>query len=582
MYEYKLPPWSGKLPSWAGKPVVIADKDITETVTADIVVVGSGNAGVLAAAAAAFAGATVSVIEEQSYEKLWMYGLADIATVNSRWALSRGVPRIDEVEFLAEWQHRTQNRADPRLIHQYIHHSGEMLDWLLSLMSPGYGEKAGVAHFPAPHMTYTGEVSGFKSWVGTCELRGWNKGVKEVIAKAEAMGARWYWQNRGLVLTRENGRITGCIAVDKKGKYTRFLADKGVILATGDFGGNHKMYIALYNEIVMQYESFGLDTSKLKAHMGRKGDGHLMAVWVGGSMEPGPYASIYPTAGGPTHGLDHGLAEWGGGFQGTSFMRVNSQGKRYTDEGIMGIYGTLHRSHRTGPGAYYSVFDSRWPEYIQAQCHEHFMAYKNAYMIEMKKEQLRDLVEKGIAGTNTGMRPPPGRIRGEPNIPGDNSLNELADFGGMKPPRITTSGEPNIWGANTLDELADYMGFTGEVKNTFLAEIARYNKMCYQGRDEDFAKDPRLLMPIDKPPYYATKSVIGYPDAGLVCLNGVITDENQAVLDKTFKPIPGLYATGSTGGGKFFMQYSSLLSGIAIGTAMTFGMLVGRHVASLR
>ena len=311
MQEFKLPAWSGKLPSWADKPVVIDEKDITETITADIVVVGSGNAGVLAATAAAFAGATVSVIEEQSYEKLWMYGLADIAAVNSKWALNRGVPRIDEVEFLAEWQHRTQNRSDPRLIRQYVHHSGEMLDWLLSLMSPEYGGQAIIANFPAPRSRFTGEVGGFKSWAGTCELRGWNTAVKEVIAKAEAHGAKWYWGNRGRVLTQDNGRITGCIAADKKGEYTKFLADKGVILATGDFGGNHKMYVALYNEIVVQFESFGLDTGKLRASMGRKGDGHLMTVWVGGSMEPGPYASIYPTAMGPTYGLDQCLAGWG-------------------------------------------------------------------------------------------------------------------------------------------------------------------------------------------------------------------------------------------------------------------------------
>jgi hypothetical protein len=146
---------------------------------------------------------------------------------------------------------------------------------------------------------------------------------------------------------------------------------------------------------------------------------------------------------------------------------------------------------------------------------------------------------------------------------------------------MTPKGNSNMWAANTLEELAEYMGFAGAAKETFVSEVKRYNQMCYQGRDEDFGKDRRLLMPIDKPPYYGTKSIIGYPDTGLVCLNGVITDENQAVLNKKFESIPGLYATGSTGGGKFFMQYVCLMSGMAIGTAMTFGWLAGRHVASL-
>ena len=133
----------------------------------------------------------------------------------------------------------------------------------------------------------------------------------------------------------------------------------------------------------------------------------------------------------------------------------------------------------------------------------------------------------------------------------------------------------------TLEEAADLAGFTGEAKENLLASVARYNEMCYRGKDEDFGKDPRLLMPIDKPPYYIARFEIVRPDTGLVTLNGVITDENQAVLDKKFKPIPGLFASGTNGGGKFFMQYASLLSGMCIGSAMTLGMLVGRHVASL-
>lgn len=84
-------------------------------------------------------------------------GLADIATVNSKCALNRGVPHVDEVEFLAKWQHRTQNRSYPRLIRQFVRHSGEMLDWLLSLMSLEYGEKETIANFPVPHTQNTHE-----------------------------------------------------------------------------------------------------------------------------------------------------------------------------------------------------------------------------------------------------------------------------------------------------------------------------------------------------------------------------------------------------------------------------------------
>ena len=227
-----------RFPDWAGEPPVIPEEEIAETVAADVVVVGSGNAGVLAAAAAAFAGAGVSVIEAQAEKNFHMYGLADIGTLNSTWAEANGVPRIDETEFIAEWQHRTQNRSDPRLIRQFAYHSGEMLDWLLSMLPPMLTRDLKVSNYPAPFSSFDGTVSGFRSWVGTCELRGWDAGVKAVIAQAEARGAKWYWEQSAVVLTMEDGRVTGCVARGKDGKYTRYLGTKGVILATGDFGAN--------------------------------------------------------------------------------------------------------------------------------------------------------------------------------------------------------------------------------------------------------------------------------------------------------------------------------------------------------
>ncbi len=539
-------------PDWAGQPPVIADSEIAETITSDVVVVGSGNAGVLAATAAAFAGATVSVIEQQSRERYQMYGLADVGSINSQWAANNGVPRVDEAEFIAEWQHRTQNRSDPRLIKQFAYHSGEMLDWLLSLMSPMLVGRLNTSNYPCPFQLYDGEVSGFKTWAGTCELHNWNTGVHQVIAHAEAKGAKWYWENSAVVLRQENGRVTGCIAKTKDGRYVNYAAKKGVILCTGDFGANHDMYVHFHQEIVMQFESMGLDTSKLRTAMGRDGIGQRMAVWAGGSMEPGPYACVYPTAGGPATGIDQNLAEWNGGgsaggFQGTSFLRVNAEGKRYCDEGIMGIYGILHRTYRNGGGTTYSIFDSQWFNYVQRQCHEHFMPYKNELLwAERTKVVLAKALEAGRKGVGTG--------RGK---------------------------EPNLFAAQTLPELADHLGLKGEAKKNLIDSVERYNEMCRQGRDADFGKDPKLLLAVDQPPYYAIKTVQVRPDTGLVGLNGVITDENQAVLGKDFKPIPGLFASGTCGGGKFFMQYSSVTSGLCIGTAMTFGMLVGRHVASL-
>lgn len=75
-----------RYPVWAQDKPVIDDSQITETTVADVVIVGSGNAGLLAAAAASHAGASVTVVEQQRENSFSTYGIPDIGTINSKWA----------------------------------------------------------------------------------------------------------------------------------------------------------------------------------------------------------------------------------------------------------------------------------------------------------------------------------------------------------------------------------------------------------------------------------------------------------------------------------------------------------------
>lgn len=221
-------------------------------------------------------------------------------------------------EFVAEWQHRTVNRSDPRLIRQFTEHSGEMLDWLFTLMDPSHREMAKGYAYSKPEDCYN-DADGYKSWLGTCSIFTFKKGVRELIANCEAHGAVWQWDSRARLLTQdETGRVTGVITESRDGVFKKHLARKGVILTAGDWGANHDMFVHLYSEIVQQYEAYGLDTGKLRTALGRNGDGQKLAVWAGGSMEPGPYASVYPTAFPPAM-ADDKLMGWGGGMRGTSF-----------------------------------------------------------------------------------------------------------------------------------------------------------------------------------------------------------------------------------------------------------------------
>ena len=64
--------------------------------------------------------------------------------------------------------------------------------------------------------------------------------------------------------------------------------------------------------------------------------------------------------------------------------------------------------------------------------------------------------------------------------------------------------------ADTLEELAEIVGYTGEAKTNFLAEVERYNELCEKGVDEDYAKQAKYLMPVtDDGPYYAQRMGVG-------------------------------------------------------------------------
>ena len=137
--------------------------------------------------------------------------------------------------------------------------------------------------------------------------------------------------------------------------------------------------------------------------------------------------------------------------------------------------------------------------------------------------------------------------------------------------------------ADTIEELADRLGVTGTDKENFIASVARYNELCHKGKDEDFAKDPRQLHPIEKAPFYAfceNERKVGFL---MVTVAGLVVDEHQQVVAKADdEPIPGLYATGNCSGERFPILYTTPVAGVSIGIAITLGRIVGDYVAKNR
>ena len=124
------------------------------------------------------------------------------------------------------------------------------------------------------------------------------------------------------------------------------------------------------------------------------------------------------------------------------------------------------------------------------------------------------------------------------------------------------------------------MGFDDEMKSEVQAEVEKYNGYCLQGDDEDFGRDPKLLMEIAEPPFFGMYSVVEKPSTGILTLNGLNIGDHQEVLDKNYNPIEGLYATGNNSGGRFATEYSTPMAGLTIGMAMTLGRVLGQQLAA--
>ena len=69
--------------------------------------------------------------------------------------------------------------------------------------------------------------------------------VYAMYTEAVKLGVRLFFHSPAVELTKENGRVTGVIAETENG-YLLARAEKAVVLATGDIGGNEEMCADLF------------------------------------------------------------------------------------------------------------------------------------------------------------------------------------------------------------------------------------------------------------------------------------------------------------------------------------------------
>jgi succinate dehydrogenase/fumarate reductase flavoprotein subunit len=323
-------------------------------------------------------------------------------------------------------------------------------------------------------------------------------------------------------LLRADERIVGAMVL-RKGKQTQILARRGVILACGGFSKD----AGRRQQLLGHYDLGGTQDSL--AAPGNTGDGLRMAERVG--------ASLSQTVA--------NAAAW---------MPVSRPPRR---DGSLGVYP--HSFDRGKPGIIAVGRDGR-----------RFVNESNSYH------------DVGAAMISAGRREPAAFLLG------DHRSVRRYGLGMAKPFPIPLGSylrSGYLIRGRTLAEVALKAGIDAvSLEDT----VRAYNRAASRGEDPDFKRGGNAynryngdadhapnpcLAPIEKPPFYIVAIHVG----DLSTFSGVKIDNYARVLDQKGAPIAGLYACGADTESIFGGNYPG--PGINIGPAMTFGYIAALHLA---
>ncbi|MCD7757190.1 MAG: FAD-binding protein, partial [Clostridiales bacterium] len=479
----------------------------SETVDVDVVVVGAGAAGVVAAGVAAEEGVSVALLQKE-------------ASVVSQGNCASAIIKSKSTEAgIAKWIHHTNAlndwRADTKLLRAYAENSEEALMWYLNragltseteygdgtkvddntncaeLLNDGNGlyaymstsqDLTGVWSDRLDSYDYGDDHCYFMApWIGPKPSNVGNvlQNVLDNVAAANA-NLTVYYSTPAVQLVMDGDKVTGVIGKDSSGKYIQFNAAKGVILAAGDYMNNDAM--------VSRWCPDTLDFDKKQYH--KTGDGHILALSAGGKMEPLGHTKMM-------HDFDSGL------MYEEPFLYVNMDGERFTNEYTGFVYmGNLLKFQRRysgdnmtvtnengSKGWYCTIYDSdyeNWPE--------------DEFVSSMVPAAA---MQKYI----------PGAVENPEGV-----FDYLIDS----------------HCCDTLEELAEALDIPYD---TLKETVDRYNELCESGSDVDFGKPAKYMHPIKTAPFWGVRKHIR---VSALC-SGVMINENGQALNADGEVIEGLY-----------------------------------------
>jgi hypothetical protein len=173
-----------------------------------------------------------------------------------------------------------------------------------------------------------------------------------------------------------------------------------------------------------------------------------------------------------------------------------------------------------------------------------------------------------------------GPIKGTPGLRGLTLIpEELGGYAGWSSDNVAELNKGWIRKGNTIVELANNINKSDYGKrvnaDNLYAAINRYNELCAKQNDDDFGRPANTLLPLIMPPYYAFPKVPG----GICTHGGPRRSAKAEILTPDLTPIPRLYSAGEFGS-VYGGTYST--TGGNGGELSAFGRIAGRNAAAMK
>lgn len=347
----------GSTDDWDVKIEKVAGEDIE--LTADVIVIGGGGAGLAAAATAGENGASVILIEKAAVlggntilsggafntadpekQKLDSMSEATRAELESylnykeedfgAFAETLAVLKNQITEYLASGETYLFDSVELHMIHSYTGSKREALDG--TIIEPNYELISTLCGNSLDAWNWLKEIGVPTNeslstavgalWKRTHGITVPDNGCKPLIDALDAyvnlQGVELMMNTEATEFITDGGKVTGVLAQKNDGTKVILHAEKGVVLATGGFGGNVEMVVEYNNYWPNLTASTKTDNTTTAT-----GDGIFMAQAIGANTVGMGFVQMLPTC----TALD-GLAGKGVG----SRMYVNAEGLRYVNE----------------------------------------------------------------------------------------------------------------------------------------------------------------------------------------------------------------------------------------------------------